>query len=78
MGEALHLRTIAEGIESESQQTELQNLGCELGQGYLFARPLQKADMNEFLRISALTEKEGLSVVPAPMNRVDENGTVLL
>jgi len=77
MSETLHLRTIAEGIESASQQTELQNLGCELGQGYLFAKPLRKADMNEFLRRSALNEKESPSVVPPLMNRVDENCPLL-
>ncbi|OAA20909.1 diguanylate cyclase (GGDEF) domain-containing protein [Frankia sp. EI5c] len=30
---------IAEGIERESQLVELDRLGCELGQGFLFARP---------------------------------------
>jgi EAL domain-containing protein (putative c-di-GMP-specific phosphodiesterase class I) len=78
MSGTLHLRTIAEGIESASQQTELQNLGCELGQGYLFAKPLRKADMNEFLRTAARTEKESLSVVPPAMSRVDENGSRLI
>ena len=52
MSETLHLKTIAEGIESAGQQAELQQLGCELGQGFHFAKPLQAADMNEFLRTS--------------------------
>ncbi|MEP6849046.1 MAG: EAL domain-containing protein [Acidobacteriota bacterium] len=52
MSETLNLKTIAEGIESLVQQTELQSLGCEFGQGYHFAKPLRTADMNDFLYIS--------------------------
>ena len=38
MGDSLNLKTIAEGIEHPSQIQELQNLGCEAGQGI----PLRK------------------------------------
>jgi diguanylate cyclase (GGDEF)-like protein len=33
------MEAVAEGIETESQRQALLDLGCELGQGYLFARP---------------------------------------
>ena len=36
----LGLRTVAEGVETEAQRRRLIDLGCDLGQGYLFARPL--------------------------------------
>ena len=39
LGGTLGLRVIAEGIENEGQLDALRALGCELGQGYLFARP---------------------------------------
>lgn len=39
LGQALHLETIAEGIETDQQLAALQLMGCRLGQGYLFARP---------------------------------------
>jgi diguanylate cyclase (GGDEF)-like protein/PAS domain S-box-containing protein len=39
LGEALRLRTVAEGVESAAQRDELRALGCQQGQGYLFARP---------------------------------------
>ncbi len=32
--------TVAEGIESAQQATELRNLNCDLGQGYYYARPM--------------------------------------
>jgi diguanylate cyclase (GGDEF)-like protein len=40
LADSLGLRTVAEGIEESEQLERLCDLGCELGQGYLFARPL--------------------------------------
>lgn len=40
LAHSLGLEVIAEGIESTDQLRHLQELGCEFGQGYLFARPL--------------------------------------
>lgn len=56
MGDTLRLRTIAEGIETADQTAALQRMGCELGQGYLFAKPLSKDDMNLFLNEATLNE----------------------
>lgn len=39
---ALKLSVIAEGVETVEQQRELQALDCELGQGFLFSRPLDR------------------------------------
>jgi diguanylate cyclase (GGDEF)-like protein len=39
LGNGLRKAVIAEGIETEAQRTRLRELGCKLGQGYLFARP---------------------------------------
>jgi diguanylate cyclase (GGDEF)-like protein len=40
MARTLRLRTTAEGIETADQLSELQRLGCDLGQGFLFSRPV--------------------------------------
>ncbi|WP_053226910.1 putative bifunctional diguanylate cyclase/phosphodiesterase [Solirubrobacter soli] len=40
LGAALGLKVVAEGIETEDQWYALQALGCDFGQGFLFARPL--------------------------------------
>lgn len=40
MAGKLELRVVAEGIETAAQLGELKNLGCGIGQGYLFSRPL--------------------------------------
>jgi EAL domain-containing protein (putative c-di-GMP-specific phosphodiesterase class I) len=44
LGETLRMNTVAEGIETEAQRGHLLSLGCELGQGYLFAPPLDAED----------------------------------
>jgi len=36
----LKLRVIAEGIETTQQLGLLRELGCDLGQGYLFSQPV--------------------------------------
>jgi EAL domain-containing protein (putative c-di-GMP-specific phosphodiesterase class I) len=40
----LDLQVIAEGIEDPAQRDALAEMGCPLGQGYLFARPLTRAE----------------------------------
>ena len=40
MAHALGLRTIAEGVEDEAQRDILTELGCDLGQGYLWLKPV--------------------------------------
>ena len=59
MSETLSLRTIAEGIEKPEQITALQDLGCELGQGFHFAKPLDTDDMNSFLLEANLNREPG-------------------
>jgi EAL domain-containing protein (putative c-di-GMP-specific phosphodiesterase class I) len=49
MGRALGLTVIAEGIETDEQAVALRELGCDLGQGFLFARPLSHAQLEDLL-----------------------------
>lgn len=44
MAEDLQLETVAEGIETLEQSTLLQNLGCQIGQGYYYARPMAEEE----------------------------------
>ncbi|MFQ4138343.1 putative bifunctional diguanylate cyclase/phosphodiesterase [Nodosilinea sp. PGN35] len=45
----LGLAAIAEGVETQAQLCHLHRLGCELGQGYWFARPLPAAEAETLL-----------------------------
>src|SRR5580704_13583752 len=38
------LKTVAEGIETVHESHKLQGIGCDIGQGYLFAKPMSKAN----------------------------------
>ena len=44
VGHALQLTVVAEGVETGTQLDHLRNLGCDVGQGYFFARPEKAHD----------------------------------
>jgi EAL domain-containing protein (putative c-di-GMP-specific phosphodiesterase class I) len=50
LGQTLNLDVVAEGIEFPEQWTTLRDLGCGLGQGFYFARPMDPDTTIEFLR----------------------------
>ncbi|MEG0918817.1 MAG: EAL domain-containing protein [Anaerovoracaceae bacterium] len=41
------IKVVAEGIETEEQRLILKEMGCHIGQGYLFSRPVPAVDWNE-------------------------------
>jgi diguanylate cyclase (GGDEF)-like protein/PAS domain S-box-containing protein len=49
MGRALEMEVVAEGIETSEQVADLRELGCPLGQGFLFARPLPPEEIDTLL-----------------------------
>ena len=49
IGDRLGLEVVAEGIEREEQSDSLRELGCELGQGFLFARPMKEDALLQYL-----------------------------
>ncbi len=57
----LGMKTVAEGIETEGQAALMNQLECDRGQGYLFARPLEPLDLeiwaqNQQRQLDALAE----------------------
>jgi hypothetical protein len=76
LAETFGLRTIAEGVETESQRALLRALGCTTGQGYLFARPLPADELEALLvgpargvgadRIRADDEELAAAEIPEP------------
>ena len=48
IGRTLQLSVVAEGIEDPGQRAALQAMGCALGQGYLFARPMPHDDFMSY------------------------------
>jgi diguanylate cyclase (GGDEF)-like protein len=66
LGKALALETVAEGIEEDSELRFLQKEGCDSGQGYLFARPLEAAAIEERLTPGAGAEPRANGVAAPP------------
>lgn len=50
MGRNLGLRTIAEGVEKASQLEMLRQMGCDDGQGFYFAAPMEAVSFGRFLK----------------------------
>jgi diguanylate cyclase (GGDEF)-like protein/PAS domain S-box-containing protein len=49
LAHSLNLQVVAEGIETAEQATQLRSLGCRLGQGYYFSRPMTAEAVNAIL-----------------------------
>jgi diguanylate cyclase (GGDEF)-like protein len=62
LGETLHLEVVAEGLETADQVEALRELGCPLGQGYHFAKPLAAGDAVKLLLTG---KKPATMLVPA-------------
>ncbi len=49
LGQSLGLPTIAEGVDSNDVHNALIQIGCDVGQGHLYARPMQQSDVEDFI-----------------------------
>ncbi|MEA2631131.1 MAG: hypothetical protein QOE66_1350, partial [Chloroflexota bacterium] len=52
LAHGLRITVVAEGIETEAQFELLSSMGCDVGQGYLFARPLPAVEAGRLLSAS--------------------------
>jgi EAL domain-containing protein (putative c-di-GMP-specific phosphodiesterase class I) len=50
LGQRFGLKTVAEGIETTHECHKLQAAGCDIGQGYLFAKPMPKDQLIGMMR----------------------------
>ncbi|HEY3073083.1 MAG TPA: EAL domain-containing protein [Candidatus Limnocylindrales bacterium] len=65
LGGALGLTIVAEGIETREQHNRLKDFGCDLGQGFLYARALEASRVSAFVATFAKSEAPRL-VRPEP------------
>jgi diguanylate cyclase (GGDEF)-like protein len=63
MARHLHIEVVAEGIEGWQQLEKLRQLGCQLAQGYLIAKPVPEEQCRRYLSGAPLdlTERDPLS-----------------
>ena len=50
LAQKMHVKVVAEGVETMAQADFLRQLGCPKFQGYLFAKPMPAADIPAFLQ----------------------------
>jgi len=50
MAIALGIKTVAEGVESEKQVTMLRRMGCDMVQGFVFARPMPIDNFRKYIK----------------------------
>ena len=63
MGHGLGLKVVAEGIETEAAAVRLQDFGCDIGQGYLYAKPMPLAVLETWLE-----DKVRVPVIAVPVD----------
>jgi diguanylate cyclase (GGDEF)-like protein/PAS domain S-box-containing protein len=60
LAQVLQLEVVAEGVEREAQVSALRDIGCQMAQGYLFARPLDEPTLTALLERAATLGKLGM------------------
>ena len=55
LGRELKMPVIAEGVETDEVRMQLSRLGCHLMQGYLFAHPMNKTELTQWLALKTGT-----------------------
>ena len=59
LSESLGIETIAEGIETTEQAERMRLLGCRYGQGYHFAAPVARSEIEEGFKLEAIRRSFG-------------------
>ncbi len=49
MAKSLDMTTVAEGVEDQKQSDALKKMGCDIVQGFFYAKPMPEGDFNELL-----------------------------
>ncbi|MEX8495257.1 putative bifunctional diguanylate cyclase/phosphodiesterase [Sphaerotilus sp.] len=55
LAHGLQLKVVAEGVETEGQRGLLEALGCDQGQGFLFARPMPAAEFELWRQVCGMS-----------------------
>lgn len=74
LGQNLGLEVIAEGVETEPQLEYMREHGCDVAQGYLYARPESPEDTTEWLKANQRVSATYVRSIPGK-KRTDETGT---
>ncbi len=71
------MQVVAEGIEESAQLTQLQSLGCEYGQGYLFSKPLTANDAAALLATASSADSTRAHDDPNPTDCINHTSMLM-
>ena len=74
LGQNLGLEVIAEGVETEAQLEYMRDHGCDVAQGYLYARPESPEDLTPWLQANQCVSETYVRSISIE-KRTDETGT---
>jgi len=73
LGQNLGLEVIAEGVETEVQLEYMRDHGCDIAQGYLYARPESPTDLTPWLQANQRTS--GTYIRSIPMKKLGDGAS---
>jgi EAL domain-containing protein (putative c-di-GMP-specific phosphodiesterase class I) len=65
----LGMNVVAEGIETEAVSDRLRDVGCDVGQGWYFGRPMQSDALLRWLAPAGSTQIEQIRELPTPIEQ---------
>ena len=71
LGKRFGLKTVAEGIETTYESHKLQGIGCNVGQGYLFAKPMPLGQLIGMMRARRTAGPAPVGPAPAASAAAD-------
>jgi EAL domain-containing protein (putative c-di-GMP-specific phosphodiesterase class I) len=60
LGHNLGMTVVAEGVEGAAHVDALRALGCDIAQGYHYARPMPAADLKQWIAAQQVTVPSGM------------------
>jgi PAS domain S-box-containing protein len=60
LAHGLHLKVVAEGVETQAQVDLLKDIGCELAQGYFYSKPVAADTIEQLLHSNSATNVAAL------------------
>lgn len=63
LGQTLGFKLVLEGVETNEQRNLLQSLGCEIAQGYYYARPMPAEEVSPFVHRLTQSSPQGRSLL---------------
>ena len=70
LGHSADKIVLAEGIEEQSMLGLLKSVGCEIGQGYFYSKPMPLKDVHKLLKMGEFAEvSQPLEIDPVAVNK---------